>query len=175
MPRAPLGEPLAPLPPRTGALPVGAPPTRPAPRAGTGTRAAFRAQYGSPMDDADKPLVDEESQRMVADLVARFPWFEPLYESHVDPDVGSLPHVFFWDVTRAVVASFVSDGSHGLDWAGVLGFLEEQTERGVPEVDVVLGTSFLSSLPWPGQPGYGVVARLGPAMAADFRRIRPEG
>ncbi|GAA0976683.1 MULTISPECIES: hypothetical protein [Nocardiopsidaceae] len=127
------------------------------------------------MDDTGKLFVDEESQKLVTDLVAAVPWLEEDYECHVDLDGGPLPHVFFWDVTRAVVASFLSDGSHGLDWEGVLGFLEEQSARGVPEVDVVIGTSFLYSLPWPGQPGYALVGHLGPVMAERFGRIRPDG
>ena len=127
------------------------------------------------MDERKKMVVDEESQTLVCDLVAAFPWFAEAYECHVDHEVGSLPHVFFWDVTRAVVAAFLSGGSHGLDWEGVLGFLEEQTERGVPEVDVVVNTSFLYSLPWPGQPGHALVGHLGPAMAESFERIRPDG
>ncbi|MFJ9557303.1 hypothetical protein ACIRPH_26135 [Nocardiopsis sp. NPDC101807] len=119
--------------------------------------------------------MDEESQKLVTDLVAAVPWFAEDYECHVENEGGSLPHVFFWDVTQEVVASFLSDGSHGLDWEGVLGFLEAQSARGVPEADVVIGTSFLYSLPWPEQPGYALVGHLGPVMAESFRQIRPAG
>ena len=129
------------------------------------------------MDDAEKLFVDEESKKLVTDLVAGFPWFAEAYDCHVDID-GPLPHLFFWDITRAVVAAFLSDlsgGSHGLDWEGVLGFLEEQSQREVYEVDVVVNTSFLCFLPYPGQPGHALVEHLGPVMAKRFKRIRPDG
>jgi hypothetical protein len=56
-----------------------------------------------------------------------------------------------------------------------LRFLEEQLQLGVPDVTEVIVTSFLFNLPWPDQPGYGLVDHLGPVMSTQFALIRPPG
>ena len=56
-----------------------------------------------------------------------------------------------------------------------LWFLEDQLRLDVPGVTEVIGTSFLFSLPWPDQPGYGLVDQPGPAMSARFDLVRPSG
>ncbi|MEW1862547.1 hypothetical protein OG896_36140 [Streptomyces sp. NBC_00669] len=115
----------------------------------------------------------EQDVQLVRDLVAASPGFEGLFESHVFNQDGVLSHVFFWDVVQETVASFL--GGDGTDWRVTLRFLEEQLRRDVPEVSAVIVTSFLFSLPWPDQPGYGLVDHLGPAMSAQFALIRPSG
>ncbi|MFJ7775884.1 hypothetical protein [Streptomyces yangpuensis] len=115
----------------------------------------------------------ERDVQLVRDLVAVAPGFEDLFDAHVFNEDGVLPHVFFWDVVQETVASFLR-GS-GTDWRVTLGFLEEQLRLDVPEVGRVVTTSFLFNLPWPDQPGHGLVDRLGPALGARFAAIRPSG
>jgi hypothetical protein len=114
---------------------------------------------------------------MVRDLVARFPFFEDLYDSHTYPtaDEDVLTHVIFWDITQDVVRAFVAQDPDGLDWRGVLAFLEEWMRREIPDVNVVICTSFLLNLPWPHTPGHGMTEYLGPVMARKFQEIRPDG
>ncbi|MFD9484046.1 hypothetical protein [Streptomyces sp. NPDC059991] len=112
--------------------------------------------------------------QLVKDLVARVPAFEDHYESHVFNEDGVLPHVFFWDVTQATVDSFLGNEDEP-DWRSTLEFLEEQSALGVPEIDEVIVTSFLNSLPFPGKPGHELVEHLGPVLAAKFARVRPAG
>ncbi|MFF0766120.1 hypothetical protein ACFYWH_39930 [Streptomyces sp. NPDC003737] len=107
------------------------------------------------------------------DLVAAAPGFEDLFDAHVFNEDGVLPHVFFWDVVQETVASFL--GGDETDWRVTLRFLEEQLQLDVPEVTQVVTSSFLFNLPWPDQPGYGLVDHLGPAMGARFAAIRPSG
>ncbi|MFI1094143.1 hypothetical protein [Streptomyces sp. NPDC020917] len=115
----------------------------------------------------------ERDVQLVRDLVAASPGFEDLFESHVFNQGGVLSHLFFWDVVQETVASFL--GGDETDWRVTLRFLEEQLRLGVPDVTEVVVTSFLSNLPWPDQPGYGLVEHLGPAMSTRFALIRPSG
>ncbi|MFG2596844.1 hypothetical protein [Streptomyces sp. NPDC048462] len=130
-----------------------------------------------------------EGVRLVTDLVERVPGFRDPYEAHVFNEDTVLPHVFFWDVTRETVRSYLGaeadvdgdrdadgDGAVGApDWRRTLGFLEEQFTRGIAGIDEVVVTSFLGYLPFPGSPGHGLTKELGPALAAGFARIRPAG
>lgn len=141
--------------------------------------------------------------RLVTDLVERVPGFRDLYEAHVFNEDTVLPHVFFWDVTRETVRSYLGaeahahahayteadgdrdadgdgdgdgDGAAGApEWRRTLGFLEEQFTRGIAGIDEVVVTSFLGYLPFPGSPGHGLTQELGPALAAGLTRIRPAG
>ncbi|MEU0398628.1 hypothetical protein ABZ208_39065 [Streptomyces sp. NPDC006208] len=115
----------------------------------------------------------ERDVQLVRDLVAASPGFEDLFGAHVFNEHGVLSHVFFWDVVQETVASFL--GGDETDWRVTLRFLEEQLRLDIPEVTEVIVTSFLFSLPWPDQPGYGLVNHLGPTMSARFAVIRPAG
>ncbi|MFF2217604.1 hypothetical protein [Streptomyces antibioticus] len=115
----------------------------------------------------------ERDVQLVRDLVAASPGFADLLDAHVFNEHGVLSHVFFWDVAKETVASFL--GGDETNWRVTLRFLEEQLRLDVPEVTQVIVTSFLFNLPWPDQPGYGLVNHLGPIMSARFTAIRPSG
>lgn len=114
--------------------------------------------------------------QLVEDLVSRISEFEDLYSMHVHNENGMvLPHVFFWDVVQATIDSYLGVDSESPDWRTTLQFLEEQFERGVPEVDEIIVTSFLNYLPFPGDPGHEIIKYLGPALTERFMKIRPSG
>ncbi|MET9625652.1 MULTISPECIES: hypothetical protein [unclassified Streptomyces] len=115
------------------------------------------------------------SVQLVSDLVTRIPEFRDAYESHLFNQGDVLPHVFFWDVVQDTVRSFLGEDPGAADWRRTLAFLEEQSMRGVLGIDEVIVTSFLNDLPYPHEPGHGIVEQLGPVMAAKFVRIRPGG
>ncbi|NED87512.1 hypothetical protein G3I76_46435 [Streptomyces sp. SID11233] len=139
------------------------------------------------------PYGDDAGVRLVTELVERVPGFRDLYESHVFNEDAVLAHVFFWDVTRETVRSYLDaaakpgtdteadaragagPGGDGPDWRRTLEFLEEQSTRGIAGIDEVVVTSFLGYLPFPGSPGHGITRELGPALAARLARIRPAG
>lgn len=115
-------------------------------------------------------------------LVERFPELAEDYEDRVENNGGALPHVFFGDVTDAVVAAYCHDAEGGketeyarLDWRGLLGFFEETYPAAPLRVKEVIVTSFLLDLPWPKQPGYGLAGCLGPVLAGKFAEVRPGG
>jgi hypothetical protein len=111
------------------------------------------------------------------DLVERFPQLGEDYQCHVANNGGPLPHVFFWDVTTAVMHAYNGTDAYyaGLDWRGLLEYLEEVYTAAPLEVKQVIVTSFLFSLPWPAESGYAIVAELGPVLAEKFRQVRPGG
>lgn len=115
----------------------------------------------------------ERDVQLVKDLVAEVPGYEDLYDAHVFNEGGVLSHLFFWEVVQETVSSFLGS-DHETDWRGTLRFLEEQLRLDVSEVNQVIA-SFLFYLPWPHQPGYGLVDHLGPSMRAKFAAIRPSG
>jgi hypothetical protein len=116
-------------------------------------------------------------------LVQRFPQLGEDLEVHVENNGGALPHVFFGlDVTPAVVEAYRCDtegreaGEYAeLDWRGLLGFFEEVYPAAPLPVKEVIVTSFLMDLPWPHEPGYGLVGCLGPVLAWKFVQVRPGG
>ncbi|MFJ1563298.1 hypothetical protein [Streptomyces erythrochromogenes] len=116
----------------------------------------------------------DQGVQLVRDLAQAIPGFDELLELHMDNERGEiLDHVFFWTVTQETVSSFL--GGEETDWRLTLRFLEEQHARNVHDVTVVITTSFLLNLPWPGRPGYGLVDHLGPTMRARFAAVRPSG
>jgi hypothetical protein len=110
--------------------------------------------------------------QLVEELVMRLPAFEDLYESHVFNEDGVLPHVFFWDVTQETVASFLGD-EDAPDWRATVAFLEEQFGAAEPKAREVVVTSFLDSLPFPGQPGSDLTRYLGPQLTSKLAELRP--
>jgi hypothetical protein len=135
-------------------------------------------------------------------LVERFPELGKDYAVHVEGNGGALPHVFIGRVTQAVVAAYCCDAEgagpggsgaggsgasasgaeeHGagdyaaLDWRGVLGFLEETFPAAPLPVRELIMTRFLMELPWPREPGYGLIGCLGPVLAWRFVQARPGG
>ena len=110
-------------------------------------------------------------------LVGHFPQLEEDYECHVENNRGPLPHLFFWDVTQAVMHAYNgTDADYAdLDWRGLIQYLEEIYPTAPLEVKTVIVTSFLEDLPWPAEPGYAIVAELGPVLAEKFRQVRPAG
>ena len=109
---------------------------------------------------------------LVERLIGRFPELRDLYECHVFNNGELLPHVFFWDVVQDVLAAYLGRSSDLPEWRPVLDFLEEEYRRGDDCGREVIVTSFLDSLPYPGQEAHEIVAHLGPDLAAVLMRLR---
>ncbi|WP_027342833.1 DUF7674 family protein [Hamadaea tsunoensis] len=111
-------------------------------------------------------------------LVAAFPELQDLYEAEVENNGEVLAHVIFGiggGITDEVVSAYIEDSPEGLDWRRFLAFLDKHVGQGDKEVNVVIGTSFLWRLPWPTEPGYGLVDELPPRLHEMWSRIRPSG
>jgi hypothetical protein len=79
------------------------------------------------------------------------------------------------DMTQeAVLPSYREDDGPDALWRRVIAFLDRRFGQS-QAADTVIGTSFLYSLPWPEQPGYGIVEELGPTLRRVFAEVRPGG
>lgn len=105
---------------------------------------------------------------LIQQLVAAVPAFEEAYENHLANFDEVLPTVFMEEVRQSVIASFQGAVCEP-DWRGTLAFLEERFALGGEDVQNVIFLSFIYPLPFPNEPGHGIVAHLGPAMAERYR------
>ncbi|WP_327097459.1 hypothetical protein OIE68_00845 [Nocardia vinacea] len=125
-------------------------------------------------DDADN------ASDFISRIAERFPRLAEDLECHIENDGGPLAHVFLgMYVTPAVVSAFLGEDGEfkDLNWQGLIHFLSTEFEK-TPlggEVRAAIGTSFLMHLPWPSDPGYHVVDRLGPTLREKFDELRPAG
>jgi hypothetical protein len=122
--------------------------------------------------------MSEQTIEFVQRLVEAFPALEEDYEIHVFNNAGeTLPYVFVsMELMDAVVGAFTGEEEYReLDWAAVLDYLDKQLAEADREVREVIVTSFVLDLPFPGQPGYGLVDHLGPHLAQSFAANRPAG
>ncbi|MBU3060076.1 hypothetical protein KO481_00845 [Nocardia sp. NEAU-G5] len=114
--------------------------------------------------------------RLIEEMARRFPGVAESYACHLYNNLGELlPHVFLWDLIDEIVQSMINDDGSLAAWMPVLDFLEVRSTNGDLEDNIVIGDSFLWSLPAPGSRGYAIVALLGPSLAARFAQVRPHG
>ena len=123
--------------------------------------------------------MSEKTIEFTRRLVEAFPALEEDYENHVFNNAGeTLPHLFAsMELMDAVVGSYLGQEDYrALDWAEVLAYHDKQlAEEQDSEVRNVVTVSFLEDLPNRDEPGYGIVAHLGPNLARVFAKIRPGG
>ena len=114
-----------------------------------------------------------QSEAFVTDLVESHEWLRPVLAEHrLDYD-EVLPHVLMADVTRALVAAYLSgrDGDRPKLLA-VLGDLEAAFDPDAVDDETmgVIALSFLFNLPSPGEPGDGIRRLLGRKLAGQLER-----
>ena len=117
----------------------------------------------------------DSGDALVKALVDRFPGLNPIYREHLnDNNQVLLPHVLFWNLTRAAVDSFLGQEPH-LDWLDLVTTLDDEYEGGDSYVRGIVEASFLENLPYPGERGYEIVKSLPNGLRAGFCRLRPAG
>ncbi|HEV2636323.1 MAG TPA: hypothetical protein VGX23_14320 [Actinocrinis sp.] len=122
--------------------------------------------------------VHEIANEFFERLVAVFPQLAEDYEIHVENEGQVLAHVFLSiDVVPAALAAYSGqDGDYqDLDWRALLTYLDDTFPTADPYLQKAIVTSFLMDLPWPTEPGYGIIEHLGPVLAAKFHEARPAG
>jgi len=86
----------------------------------------------------------------------------PVLEEHlVDNEGEVLPHLVLADVIRWLVEQHAADPGVS---RSVIGWLEEEFERGPEEVRGLITVSGVAMIPDPGQPGAELRELLGPAL-----------
>ena len=111
----------------------------------------------------------------VRDLVRRFPATKAAFDQHLARNQAELlPHVFFGELTRWVVASLemAPDSDDHKEAKKVLDYLEESMAGEDETVRELIVASFLENLPDRGKPGGEIAERLGPALREAFVRQR---
>ena len=98
----------------------------------------------------------------VGALVDRFPDLMPLLHDHLEVYDELLTHVFMADVTQWAIDLESRGDSETL--TELLEYLEGKFRDGSAEEREIVGVSFVENLPDPGEPGRGLVARLGPTL-----------
>lgn len=114
----------------------------------------------------------------IGHLVAKVPDLEPLLQEHLSDNFGEvLPHVFFGDITRFVVAEFLRAENAGTAEQAsssplkpLLAELEDAVSQS-GEVAELVCVSFLENLPRPSEPGGGVRELVGPGLRSELDRI----
>ncbi|GAA3247038.1 hypothetical protein ACFO1B_50980 [Dactylosporangium siamense] len=103
------------------------------------------------------------------------PGFREHLEVHIENEGQLLSYMFFMlDVAPATIASYLGDEDEP-DWRLTLAFLEDRLALEHVEDGFLVNTAFLPYLPGPQQPGYGIVAELGPLLKERFAVVRPAG
>lgn len=97
--------------------------------------------------------MSEQTVLFIRSFVARFPGLSAVLDEHTKDHFGEiLPHVFFGDITRYVLALFSAE-SHGgglsprRELLQILDFLEEVYSGGDEELQELISVSFLEDLP----------------------------
>jgi hypothetical protein len=113
-------------------------------------------------------------ENMVPTLVTEVPSLRPLFRAHIRNQGEVLQHVFFGDLTRYVTSllDLVSppDGKDEIE--RILALMEKGLADGDPQVDNLIGVSFLENLDQTG-PHYDKIALLlGPRLKASLRDMR---
>lgn len=117
----------------------------------------------------------DSGERLVAALAARFDQLMPLLAEHLDDNNGEvLPHVLFWNFTRAVVDSYLGRPSQ-VAWREFVMILDEEYKRGDAYLRGIVDVSFLENLPFPDEDGHEIVMSLPVGLRAAFDRVRPGG
>ncbi|MCA2217640.1 DUF7674 family protein [Jidongwangia harbinensis] len=112
---------------------------------------------------------------LVRELVDRFGPLRPIHAEHLAENGGAvLPHVLFWDLTQAVVDAFLRPEAP-LDWRTFLDVLDRAYDGGDAYLRGIVEVSFLENLPFPAEPGHGIVDSLPPGLRTIFDRVRPAG
>lgn len=128
-------------------------------------------------------LVTDATRSFCQSLVNSFPELAPLWHEHRDGYDEILPHVFFGDLTRWVVA-------HAKSCKSLIRHLDEALRIGQPDVQNLIAVSFVENLPdqsafdrvvegvcvdaidaeWPRQNGMTERIRLNESNAIGGRR-----
>jgi len=115
--------------------------------------------------------MSESTIELVDKLVERLPALQPLLREHLADNFGEvLPHVFFGDLTRYVVAELVRSDNPGAVQP-ILDELEVAFSAGDELVAELIAVSFLENLPQQGEAGDSIRGLLGPRLRSQLGRI----
>jgi hypothetical protein len=107
-------------------------------------------------------MMSEVTEAFVDRMVAVHPELEPLRRQNLDENFGEmLPHLWTSDLARYVVDRYQAGGPVAVQ--PLLATLDAEAGSS-PEVDEMIGVSFVELLPHPGDTGSEVTQHLGPRL-----------
>ena len=113
----------------------------------------------------------------VQELVSHFPRLQPLLSEHAADNFGEiLPHVFFGDITRYVMAvvlaieSGKASDEDRRELVDILKFLESSYSTR-EDIQELISVSFLELLPRPEEKGARIRDILGPELTRQLKII----
>lgn len=110
-------------------------------------------------------------QAVLEELCAEVPALQPLWAEHLNENYGELlPHVFLADVARFAVASLQGPPDQATVAQSIVMFLERAFAAGDPDVQELIGVSFIENLPRDEEPGHEIRRLLGPHLLAEAKR-----
>jgi hypothetical protein len=104
------------------------------------------------------------------ELVQLLPALRPIYIEHLNDNGEMLPHVLMGDFTRFIVQN-VTPPSNEQNVQPILDSLEEALTGGNPELDNLVGVSFVESLQGEEKALKVLVNRVGPALREEIKAI----
>lgn len=115
---------------------------------------------------------------VIEELVTHVPAMRGLYEIHIAEYEELLPNVLLSDTVRWLIEDYQTTGelqSPGGQWLDVLNILERKYTESL-DAEELIAFSFLEMLPYPDEPGYTIVERLGPVLRTELNGLesRPE-
>lgn len=114
----------------------------------------------------------------VHSLVALVPGLKTLYDEHISEYDELLPHVFFGDLTRHVVALWSSAGTHPSagparsELQAILSDLEKGMESPDTDIQELIAVSFLENLDFSDPILNGFESQLGPQLRRELANMR---
>lgn len=130
-------------------------------------------EYGDSHQSVDDG--GDSATEFVEALVVDHPDLEALLDEHREDNMGEvLPHVFFGDLTRFVVAHHLDPVADPTELDPLLATLDRGMLDGDDEVKELIAVSFLENLPYPDEDGADIIDRLGPALTAELETLRGE-
>jgi hypothetical protein len=117
-----------------------------------------------------------EDAALVERMVTAVPALAPLAQENTFGDHGDvLVHIFLGDVVAREVENF--EAGERDEVLAVLDLVEREfagTDEPQRNADEAIAVSFVENLPYPGEPGAGIVDLLGPKLRAELGRQRAD-
>jgi hypothetical protein len=115
-------------------------------------------------------MMSAATEAFVNRLVLTLPEFSARREEHLEDNFGKmLPHVLIGEIASDAVQRYEGEGASAVQ--PLLDLLESALDED-PEVDELIGASFIENLPYPSQSGAGVTQLLGPKLTELLRAQR---
>jgi hypothetical protein len=114
-------------------------------------------------------------ENLPAELRARVPGFERVYDEHVGDYDTVLPHVLLGDLVRFLAGEVRTSGAGAVAVTRVVQLMEAAMASGDPRLQELVSVSFLENMLAEGQTFATIRRRFGPHLSEELRRRHERG